>query len=150
MTATFRLALAILLLVLGAGTSEAQKDVGTLKAEAEKANGGQQAKLYAALADKLVDVADQQFTQGNSAQGEATVQEVLQYSSKAHDVALSRRDNRKEVEILLRETQRRLENLKRTLAAEDRPPLDAVEKKLADLRQDLLDAMFAPKKEDKK
>ncbi len=148
MIATFKLTPALLLLVLG--VSEGQKDIGTLKAEAEKASGGQQAKLYAALADKLVDVADQQFTQGNSAQGEVTVQEVLQYSGKAHDVALSSHDNRKEVEILLRQTQRHLENVKRTLAADDRPPLDAVEKKLADLRQDLLDSMFAPKKKDKK
>jgi hypothetical protein len=150
MIALFKLTPALLLLVLGAAASEGQKDIGTLKAEAEKASGGQQAKLYASLADKLVDVADQQFTQGNSAQGEATVQEVLQYSSKAHDIAVGRRDNRKEVEILLRETQRHLENLKRTLAAEDRPQLDAVEKKLAELRQDLLDSMFAPKKKDKK
>jgi hypothetical protein len=150
MTAMFKLAPSVLLLVLGAGTSDGQKDAGTLKAEAEKANGGQQAKLYAALADKLVDVADQQFTQGNSAQAEATVQEVLQYSSKARDIAISHRAKLKEVEILLRETQRHLENVKRTLAAEDRPPLDAVEKKLEALRQGLLDAMFAPKKEDKK
>jgi hypothetical protein len=150
MIVLFKLAPGALLLVLGASTSHGQKDVGTLKVEAEKASGGQQAKLYAALADKLVEVADQQFTQGNSVQGEATVQEVLQYSGKAHDIALSRRDNRKEVEILLRQTQRHLEDVKRTLAAEDRPPLDAVEKKLADLRQDLLDSMFAPKKKDKK
>jgi len=60
-------------------------------------------------------------------------------------------NDRKEVEISLRKTQRHLEDVKHTLAAEDRPPVDAVEKKLADLRQELLDAMFAPKpkKEDK-
>jgi hypothetical protein len=39
-----------------------------------------------------------------------------------------------------------LENVRRTLAAVDRPPLEAVEKKLADYRQDLLNEMFAPKK----
>ena len=50
------------------------------------------------------------------------------------------------MEIHLRETQRHLDNVRRTLAAEDRPPLEAVEKKLADFRQDLLNEMFAPKK----
>jgi hypothetical protein len=55
----------------------------------------------------------------------------------------------KEAEIILRNTQRLLENLKRTLAAEDRPALDDAEKKLAQFRQEILDAMFAPKKETK-
>jgi hypothetical protein len=146
----YRLSPILLLLLLGAGASASQKDVNTLKAEAEKTTGGQQAKLYAELADRLVDVVDQQFTQDNSVQGQATVQEVLQYASKAHDIALSSRDHRKEVEILLRQTQRHLESVKRTLAAEDRPPLDEVEKKLAEFRQELLDAMFAPKKKEEK
>jgi hypothetical protein len=52
----------------------------------------------------------------------------------------------KEVEIHLREAQRHLENMRRTLAAVDRPPVQDVEKKLADYRQDLLNVMFAPKK----
>jgi hypothetical protein len=140
----------ILLLFLMAGGPTGQKDLDTLKVEAEKATGGQQAKLYAELADRLVDVADQQFGQGNSVQAHATVQEILQDATKAHDIALRAHDRRKEVEILLRETQRRLEGCKRTLAAEDRPALDEVEKKLAELRQELLDSMFAPKKKDTK
>ncbi|HEY6307455.1 MAG TPA: hypothetical protein VI488_13460 [Candidatus Angelobacter sp.] len=140
----------LLLVLLGTGAPTAQKDLDTLKAEAEKATGGQQAKLYSELADRLVDVADQQFSQGSSVQGHATVQEVLQDANKAHDIALRTHDQRKEVEIHLRLTQRHLENLKRTLAAEDRPALDEVEKKLAELRQELQDSMFAPKKKDVK
>lgn len=127
-----------------------QNELDKLKADAEKAQGGQQGKLYAQLADKLVGVADQQFTSGNSEQAHATVQDVLQYATKAHDIALRTHDDRKQIEILLRETQRHLENVKRTLAAEDRPALDEVEKKLAQLRQELLDSMFAPKKKDAK
>lgn len=144
-----RLAPILLIFLMVPGVASGQKDLDTLKAEAEKATGSQQAKLYAQLADRLVDVADQQFNQGNSVQGHATVQEVLEDASKAHDVALRTHDKRKEVEILLRQTQRHLENVKRTLAAEDRPTLDEVEKKLAELRQELLDSMFAPKKKDK-
>lgn len=133
-------------LVLGSSAAiAAQKTVDQLRAEAEKAKGGAQAKLYSELAERLVDVANQQFDQGKSVEGQATVQEILQDSVKAHDAAVSSQDKRKEVEIHLRETQRRLENLKRTLAAVDRPAVDQVEKKLAELRQDLLDAMFSPK-----
>jgi hypothetical protein len=135
---------------MGSGVASGQKDLETLKVEAEKATGGQQAKLYAEIADRLVDVADEQFNQGNSVQGHATVQEVLQDATKAHDIALRSHDKRKEVEIHLRETQRHLEAVKRTLAAEDRPALEEVEKKLAELRQELLDSMFAPKKKEPK
>jgi hypothetical protein len=134
------------------GGARAQKSIEALKAEAAKTNGGHQAKLYSEIAESLVDSANDQFNKGESVQGHATVQEILDYAGKAHDGALSANSNRKEVEIHLRNTQRHLENLKRTLAAEDRPALDAVEKKVEQYRQDLLDAMFAPpnKKKDSK
>src|SRR6266567_5439861 len=138
--------LAILIFSLLASTAPAEtKTVDQLKAEAEKASDGQQAKLYAEVAERLVEVADQQFTNGNAINGHATVQEILQYATKAHDSAISTRKKMKETEIHLRNTQRLLESLKRTLAAEDRPALEEVEKKLAQFRQDILDTMFAPK-----
>jgi hypothetical protein len=146
----FTLSPILFLLLLGTGGPSSQKDLETLKAETEKATGGQQAKLYAELADRMVDLADQQFTQGNSVQAHVTVQEVLADASKAHDIALRTHDKRKEVEIHLRQTERHLDNLKRTLAAEDRPALEEAEKKLEALRQELLDSMFAPKKKDDK
>jgi hypothetical protein len=153
----------LVVLVLAAAASAAQNasatpaanpgpsEIETLKAAIEKAPRGQQGKLYAELAERLVNLANQQFTDGKSSEGQATVQEVLQCSTKAHDLALSTRKNRKEIEISLRQTQRHLEDMKHTLAAEDRPPVDAVEKKLGDLRQELLDALFGPnpKKEGK-
>jgi hypothetical protein len=142
--------LAILILLFLASTALAEdKTIDQLKADAEKSDSGQQAKLYAELAERLVEAADVQFTSGDAIHGHATIQEVLQYSIKAHDRAISTRKKMKETEIHLRNTQRRLESLKRTLAAEDRPALEDVEKKLAQLREEILDAMFAPKKENK-
>ncbi len=135
-----------ILLTAGLSASADQKSPDQLKAEAEKASGGHQAELYAQLAQRTVEVADQQFTQGNSVQGHENIKEVLEYATRAHDISLQTRKKMKEVEIHLRETQRRLESVRRTLAADDRPALQAVEKKLEDFRQDLLNAMFAPKK----
>src|SRR5215472_14499983 len=111
----YRLKLILLSFILAASAA-GQRTLEQLKAAAENAKGGQQAKLYAELAEQLVDVADHQFNQGDSVGGQATVQEILQDAIKARDGAISTRDNRKEVEILLRQTQRHLENLKRTLA----------------------------------
>ena len=56
------MSLALLLLLLATAFA-APKDLVQLKAEAEKAKGGHQAKLYAELADRLVEVADAAFNQ---------------------------------------------------------------------------------------
>jgi hypothetical protein len=144
-----RIAPIVFLLALLSSAWTEQKTIDQRKAEAANAHGGNQAKLYAELAEKLVDVANQQFTDGYADKGQATVQEILQYAGKARDVAIHTRKNMKETEIRLRQAQRHLESVKRTLAADDRPPVDAVEKKLEQFRQDLEDAMFAPKPEPK-
>src|SRR6476469_4634850 len=132
--------------------SAEQKTVDQLKAEAEHAEPGQQGRLYAEIAEKLVAVADKQFTDAESIKGHATVQEILQYAVKAHDLAIETRKKMKETEKSLRECRRRLENMRRTLAAEDRPRVEAVEKQLEKFTEDVLEAMFAPpeKKKDHK
>src|SRR5215471_5313104 len=139
----------IVLLSLSSLSLFTQRDLQGLKQEADRAEGGHQAKLCSELAQYLVGVADQQFTQGNTEQGQATVQDILKYAQKARDAAIKSHDQMKETEIRLRETQRHLEGLKRTLALEDRPPLDEVERKIEQFRQDLLNAMFGPRKKDK-
>jgi len=142
----------IVLLALSFATGAEQKTVDQLKTEAEHASPDQQGRLYAEIADKLVSVADQQFTGGESVKGHATVQEILQYGTKARDLAIETRKKMKETEKSLRECRRRLENMRRTLAAEDRPKVEAVEKQLAKLTEDVLESMFAPpeKKKDPK
>ena len=144
-----KLSCVVFIILLSLPALARKKTVDELKAEVEKSHGGHQAELYAELSRRLVDVADQQFTAGDSARGQATVQEILADATHAHDLAVSTRKKMKHVEIQLREAQRQLENMRRTLAAEDRPPVAAVENTLADFRQDLLNAMFAPKKKKK-
>jgi len=138
----------LLLLALTAGAEE--KTVEQLKAEAEHAEPGQQGRLYAEIAEKLVAVADKQFTDAESVKGHATVQEILQYATKAHDLAIETRKKMKETEKSLRECRRRLENMRSTLAAEDRPAVEGVEKQLEKLTEEVLESMFAPPKKEKK
>jgi len=134
----------ILLLSLSLAAGAEQKTVDQLKAEAEHAAPDQQGRLYAEIADKLVAVADKQFTDGESVKGHATVEEILQYATKAHDLTIQTRKKMKETEKSLRDCRRRLENMKRTLAAEDRPKVEAVEKQLEKLTEEVLESMFAP------
>jgi hypothetical protein len=142
----------IMLLALALTASAEQKTVDQLKTEAEHASPDQQGRLYAEIADRLVAVADKQFTDSESVKGHATVQEILQYATKAHDLVIKTRKKMKDTEKSLRECHRRLDNLKRTLAAEDRPRVEAVEKQLEKLTEDVLESMFAPpeKKKDRK
>ena len=142
----------ILLLSLSFAAGAEQKTVDQLKTEAEHAEPGQQGRLYAEIAEKLVAVADKQFTDGESVNGHATVQEILQYATKAHDLTIQTRKKMKETEKSLRDCHRRLENMKRTLAAEDRPRVEAVEKQLEKLTEEVLESMFTPpgKKKDHK
>jgi hypothetical protein len=142
----------IIMLSLALAARAEQKTVDHLKAEAERASTDQQGRLYAEIAEKLVAVADKQFTDGESVKGHATVEEILQYATKAHDLAIETRKKMKETEKSLRDCHRRLENMKRTLAAEDRPRIEAVEKQLETFTEDVLEAMFAPpeKKKDHK
>jgi polyhydroxyalkanoate synthesis regulator phasin len=142
----------ILLLVLSLAAGAEQKTLDQLKTEAEHASPDQQGRLYAEIAEKLVGVADKQFTDGESVKGHATVQDILQYAAKAHDLVIESRKKMKETEKSLRECHRRLENMKRTLAAEDRPRVEAVEKQVDKLTEGVLESMFAPpeKKRDHK
>ena len=142
----------IMLIALSLFAGAEQKTVDQLKAEAEHASPDQQGRLYAELADKLVAVADKQFTDGESVKGHATVQEILEYATKAHDLVIESRKKMKETEKSLRACDRNLENMKRTLAAEDRPKVEAVEKQVAKLTEEVLESMFAPpeKKKDHK
>jgi len=130
--------------------SAQQKTVASLKGDADRATGGQQAKLCAEVADALAGVAAQQFGEANDQAAQATVQEILSYATRARDVAVKTRGKMKETEIILRGTQRKLEGLKRTLGVDDRPPIEQVEKKIEQFRQDILNEMFAPKRKESK
>ena len=125
------------------------KNLEQLKAEAERP-GAEQAKLCAEVAERLVPVADKLFTDGESIKGNATVQEILQYGKRARELAISTRKKMKDTEIHLRRCRRALENMRHTLAAEDRPAVEAVEKQLEQFGEDILEAMFAPPKKDQK
>lgn len=146
MRKTFPIFIVLLLTLAARGE---QKTIDQLKAEAEHAEAGQQGRLYAEIAARLVAVADKQFTDSESIKGHATVQEILQYARQAHDLALQTRKKMKEVEKDLRLCRHNLENMRRTLAAEDRPKVETVEKQVEQFTEDVLEAMFEPTKKEK-
>lgn len=144
-----RKTIAILILLLALPAVGEDKTLDQLKAEAERADNGQ-AKLCAEVAERLAILADKQFTDGESVKGQATVQEVLQYAKRARDLAIKNRKKMKETEIHLRRCRHAMAGMRRTLAADDRPPVEAVEKQLEQFGEEVLEAMFAPPKKEPK
>jgi len=124
--------------------SPEQKKVDKLREEAEKADGGKQAERYAELAQALIDLADRQFSAAQSVAGHQSIQQMLEAAQKAHYLAIESHNKLKQVDIKLREAERRLGNVRHTLAMEDRPTLESAEQKISALRQDIINTMFPP------
>jgi len=73
-----------------------------------------------AVRSQPLDGVHQQFNKGNIQQAQATVQDILKYAAMARDAAITSHGKMKQTEIVLRETQRRLEALKRTFSVNGR------------------------------
>jgi len=112
----------------------------------EKANsaGDHKAELFAKVARRQVEIANDEFVKGDVQQAYAAVRAVGEYSDKALQAAHQYRKKLKETELTLRATSRRLNDVEQTLAFEDRPLLKQVVEHVEDIRSDLLHLMFAP------
>jgi hypothetical protein len=123
-----------------------EAEYAALKARAATVKVSDQDKYYAQLAMRATEVANDQYTAGNVTKAQVTIDEVVNYAQKAHNAAAESNKNLKQTEIILRETSRRLEELRRSLALEDRAYVETAINRIEDIRKGLLDQMFAPKK----
>jgi hypothetical protein len=113
-----------------------------LKAQAEKKSSADRARIYADIARELVEVANQQFTDGDVEKAQASIKDAVAYSEKSAASAQEKGKKIKDTEITLRETARRVEEVRRTVAIDDQPPLAAAVTRIEELRRQLLDHMF--------
>ncbi len=132
----------VVALTLGAFAHKKPEPLEDLKARADRATAGEKAKLCAEVAERQIDAADSDFTAGNVQQAQTEVQDSLDYAVKASDAATSSGKRLKETEIALRKLSERMESVRRSLAFEDRPPLQAAIDRIQQLRNDLLAKMF--------
>ncbi len=128
----------------------APPSIETLKLKAEQSTDGERGKLCAEIARQLVEVADGYYSQGDVDKAEATVEEILSYAQKARESVRGSNHKLKPTEILLRGAQRRLEDMRRTLAASDQPRVQAAVGRLESIRRELLDQMFGTEKKKEK
>ena len=114
-----------------------------LKARAEQANGGHRADLFSEVARREMEAADQNFTSGDAAKAHDLVKTALSDAEKAANAAIESHQRLKQTEIHLRKLRQRTEQIRRTLSVDDRPQLEAAEKRMDELLQEMLKHVFA-------
>jgi len=141
-----KLVISVALFSLLLSALAAARDDEPIEKLIERANsaGDHKAELYAKVARREVEIANEEFVKGEVQQAFAAVKAVSEYSDKALQAAHQYRKKLKETELTLRATSRRLNDVEQTLAFEDRPLVKQVVEHVEDIRTDLLHLMFAP------
>ena len=134
-------------LLLAAVTAAAMEDsTAELKVRFQHASGGELAKVGTELARRHVELADRFFTEGNTSKGHEAVRNAVMFAEKAGEASYKSGKRLKETEIAIRKMMKRLDDLKRALALEDRAPLDEALTRLQRQRDQLLARMFGREK----
>jgi hypothetical protein len=132
----------LLLAVSVAAFASKEQTVQELIARADAASANDRPGLYVEIAERQLKAADGSYTEGKVEEARAAVQDVVTYSTKAHDAAIQANKKLKNTELALRKMAHRLRDLKHTLNFEDQPPVQAAADKLQTLSDDLLSQMF--------
>lgn len=140
---------AALVFLLTSLAPAANESLPQLKARADAAHGGDQAKLCLEYAHRVLEDANTNFNNGDVDKAQSEIGEVVEYGRKAADAASSSGKHLKQTEIDLRKLSKRMHDIAQTLAVEDRPPLQKAVDDLEEIRADLLARMFGPLAEPK-
>ena len=127
----------------------AAEDPAQLKARADAAHGGQQVKLCLQYAHVQLETANKLFDGGNAEQGQAAINDVVEYSRRAADAAATTGKHLKDTEINLRKLADRMHDIGESLAFEDRQPVRQAVEQLQQIRSDLMVKMWGPQAEPK-
>lgn len=138
MRRSHRVAMVVLFLAAGGAAREASLD--ELRAKALREN---HPRLYAELVRRQVEVANQYYNEGDAEKAQATIAELVQNAERCRDAAIQTRKKLKDTEKTLYRASRRLEEVRRSLALDDRPPVEAAVDKIEAVRRELLNLMFA-------
>ena len=107
------------------------------------------ARLAVKLADLELEAARKQFAEGYPEKGNENLDEMLAHIEQAYtDLFATKRDPRKrpagfkDIEIKLRAFHRRLDDLESSVPLDERPPLQKVIARIAEIQEDLLNGIM--------
>jgi type IV secretory pathway VirB10-like protein len=130
------------LLMLAPASGREQQPLEDLKARAQAATPPQRVKLSLQVADRQLKAAEEAYSSGSAEQAQAAVADVALYCEQAALAARVSRKHQKDTEIHLRNIERRLEQLRRSVDFDQRPRLKSAIDRLEKARTDLLLSMF--------
>ena len=128
--------------VAAADNNKNSEEIEKLKAKAPAEDANGQVKAFTKIAELQMKQLSTAYDQGNSAEAEAALQDVLDYGVKAAHTAQESHKRMKQTEISLRKICDRLSDIGRSLSFEERQPVTDAVNKLETARSDLLHAMF--------
>jgi hypothetical protein len=140
---------AVIVLVLASLALAGNESTSELKARADAATGGEQARLCLEYAHRQLADANNLFNQGDVEKGQADIREVVEYAHKAATAASASGKHLKETEIDLRKLAKRMHDIGETLAFEDRDPVHKAVDEIEQIRSDLMIRMWGPQAEPK-
>jgi len=119
-----------------------EESVDALKARAAAAQGKKQVELLVEIAQRQLKAVDDLYSDGKTEQAQAPLTDVVDYGSRACQVAGETGQHMKKTEIAVRKIAYRLVEIRKAVAFDDRPPLAAAIDKLEKAHDDLLRRMF--------
>ncbi|MGA3213490.1 MAG: hypothetical protein ABSD20_19460 [Terriglobales bacterium] len=125
--------------------SSPPETLDVLKQRAAAARIGDQPKLFLEVAERQLHAARDAYEQDKPEEGRAAVSDVASYCEQAAAAAIHSQKYLKQAEIRVRDLIKSLEALHRSLASDDRAPVQTVINRLENVRSDLLGAMFGRK-----
>jgi flagellar basal body L-ring protein FlgH len=125
--------------------ARSEEPLETLKQRADSARADDRPGLCVDVAERQLKAADHLYTDGKSQEAGTAVTDVVNYSTQAAEAATKTGKRLKNTEIALRKMAEKLRDIKRTLAFDDQPPVEAAATKLETLRSQLLKRMFEKK-----
>jgi hypothetical protein len=136
----------ILALIATCAATKQPETLEQLKARADATTGEEKPVVCADVVQREIEAADKSFTDGEAEKGHAMVHDAVAYAEKARDASKGLPAKKmKKIEIMLRQAENRMNALRRTLALEDQQDVQEAAEKIAKIRTEILDQMFAPK-----
>lgn len=137
-----RLLLPIILLATFVTLFAATESLEQLKARVTSAKAQDQPKIYVKIAELELDNLNAAFNGGDTQKGQTSLQDLTSACLSAAQTSVSTRKHMKQTEIALRKVADRLDQIRKGVEFDDRPPLEAANDRIEQARTELLNAMF--------
>ena len=122
--------------------SPKETSLDELKARIPGAKPDDQVQLCLTVAERQVKAANDLYRENKIDEAQAAVRDVVTYAGQARDAAGITGHRLKSAEIDVRKLAHKLDDIKRSISAEDQPTVQAAIDQLEKIRTDLLDKMF--------